>query len=139
MTWAPATSDCPSCGASSPANARFCGECGRLIQRSTLSPQISHLHSLEEAFEAFQQQYPTHASTASLDDLRAKEYARLDQQRHVYLDYTSGGLHAESQLRAHGPADQPGVWQPLFNEPGLPGHDRPGGTHAQLRAGVFQR
>src|SRR5438105_2127536 len=33
--------------------------------------------------------------------LRAREYARLDQQDHVYLDYTAGGLYAESQLREH--------------------------------------
>lgn len=40
-------------------------------------------------------------STAKLDTLRAREYARLDAQKHVYLDYTGGGLYAESQLRAH--------------------------------------
>lgn len=40
-------------------------------------------------------------STAKLDVLRASEYARLDAQKHVYLDYTGGGLYAESQLRAH--------------------------------------
>ena len=33
--------------------------------------------------------------------LRASEYARLDEQDHVYLDYTGGGLYAESQLDAH--------------------------------------
>ena len=33
--------------------------------------------------------------------LRAREYARLDAQDHVYLDYTGGGLYAESQLRQH--------------------------------------
>jgi selenocysteine lyase/cysteine desulfurase len=36
-----------------------------------------------------------------LDALRASEYARLDAQNHTYLDYTGGGLYAESQLRAH--------------------------------------
>lgn len=40
-------------------------------------------------------------STAKLDALRASEYARLDAQKHVYLDYTGGGLYAESQLREH--------------------------------------
>ena len=34
-----------------------------------------------------------------LDELRATEYARLDQQQHIYLDYTGGGLYAECQLR----------------------------------------
>jgi selenocysteine lyase/cysteine desulfurase len=36
-----------------------------------------------------------------LDELRATDYARLDQAGHVYLDYTGGGLYAASQVRAH--------------------------------------
>ena len=36
-----------------------------------------------------------------LDRLRATEYGRLDAQRQVYLDYTGGGLYAESQLSDH--------------------------------------
>jgi len=36
-----------------------------------------------------------------IDDLRANEYASLDIGGHVYLDYTGGGLYAESQLRRH--------------------------------------
>ncbi|HEX8919029.1 MAG TPA: aminotransferase class V-fold PLP-dependent enzyme [Chloroflexota bacterium] len=36
-----------------------------------------------------------------LDELRAREYARLDRHGHVYLDYTGAGLYAESQVRAH--------------------------------------
>jgi molybdenum cofactor sulfurtransferase len=36
-----------------------------------------------------------------LDRLRATEYARLDAQRQIYLDYTGGGLYAESQLSDH--------------------------------------
>ena len=31
----------------------------------------------------------------------AREYARLDKQNQVYLDYTGGGLYAASQLRQH--------------------------------------
>ena len=38
---------------------------------------------------------------ADLESLRAREYARLDAQSHVYLDYTGGGLHAASQVREH--------------------------------------
>jgi selenocysteine lyase/cysteine desulfurase len=45
--------------------------------------------------------YPSYATTRALDDLRAREYGRLDAGRHVYLDYTGGGLYADSQLRAH--------------------------------------
>ncbi len=41
------------------------------------------------------------AATHHLDDLRATDYARLDAGGHAYLDYTGGGLYAESQVRAH--------------------------------------
>jgi selenocysteine lyase/cysteine desulfurase len=101
MVRASAAIDCPSCGVSLPTNAHFCGECGRPLQESTLVSQISRLPPIEEALAAFQQQYPTYASTRYLDELREREYARLDQQGQVYLDYTGGGLYAESQLRAH--------------------------------------
>lgn len=45
--------------------------------------------------------YPSYQTTAHLDELREREYGRLDAQSHVYLDYTGGGLYAESQLRDH--------------------------------------
>jgi molybdenum cofactor sulfurtransferase len=45
--------------------------------------------------------YPAYAGTSALDDLRAEEYGRLDAQGIVYLDYTGGGLHADSQVRDH--------------------------------------
>ncbi|HEX8904966.1 MAG TPA: aminotransferase class V-fold PLP-dependent enzyme, partial [Longimicrobiaceae bacterium] len=35
------------------------------------------------------------------DELRRREFSRLDEQGHVYLDYTGAGLYAESQVRAH--------------------------------------
>ncbi|HEU5227696.1 MAG TPA: aminotransferase class V-fold PLP-dependent enzyme [Ktedonobacteraceae bacterium] len=53
------------------------------------------------ALAAFRQTYPTFDMTQSLDRLRAREYARLDAQEHVYLDYTGGGLYAECQVREH--------------------------------------
>jgi selenocysteine lyase/cysteine desulfurase len=40
-------------------------------------------------------------SLAGLDELRATEYGRLDATGTVYLDYTGGSLHAESQLEEH--------------------------------------
>jgi molybdenum cofactor sulfurtransferase len=52
-------------------------------------------------FVAFLRAYPAYPSTHVLDDLRATEYARLDIGGHIYLDYTGGGLYAESQLRRH--------------------------------------
>lgn len=57
--------------------------------------------SLADAERDFRQRYPAFASTHRLDELRATEYARLDQLGHVYLDYTGGGLYADSQVRAH--------------------------------------
>src|SRR5512141_2929632 len=50
---------------------------------------------------AFLRAYPTYPTTHIIDDLRATEYARLDVGGHIYLDYTGGGLYAESQLRRH--------------------------------------
>jgi selenocysteine lyase/cysteine desulfurase len=44
---------------------------------------------------------PAYAATTKLDELRATEFARLDRQGHVYLDYTGAGLYAESQVRRH--------------------------------------
>ena len=57
--------------------------------------------TLTDAETAFRQRYPEFETTRRLDELRATEYARLDRQQHVYLDYTGGGLYADSQIRAH--------------------------------------
>jgi len=56
---------------------------------------------MREAERAFRHAYPAFESTSSLDALRAREYARLDDLGQIYLDYTGGGLYAESQLREH--------------------------------------
>jgi molybdenum cofactor sulfurtransferase len=54
------------------------------------------------ALAAFLAAHPAYAAGApALDALRAGDYSRLDRLGHVYLDYTGGGLYAESQLRAH--------------------------------------
>jgi molybdenum cofactor sulfurtransferase len=45
--------------------------------------------------------YPSYERTGALDDLRAREFSRLDAGGHVYLDYTGSGLYAESQVRRH--------------------------------------
>jgi selenocysteine lyase/cysteine desulfurase len=57
--------------------------------------------SLAEAEAAFRRETPAYATTGHLDDLRATEYERLDRLGHIYLDYTGGGLYADSQLREH--------------------------------------
>ena len=63
--------------------------------------QAAQLAPQEAALAEFRQRYPTFDTTQSLDRLRAIEYARLDAQHHVYLDYTGGGLYAECQVREH--------------------------------------
>lgn len=45
--------------------------------------------------------YPEYADTAVLDELRRTDYARLDAQGQAYLDYTGGGVYADSQVRDH--------------------------------------
>lgn len=54
-----------------------------------------------QAEAAFLEAYPSYQETAVLDRLRQSDYGRLDAQGHIYLDYTGGGLYAESQLEAH--------------------------------------
>jgi selenocysteine lyase/cysteine desulfurase len=52
-------------------------------------------------YSVFLESHPEYRETEALDALREREYGRLDRERHTYLDYTGGGLYAESQLRAH--------------------------------------
>lgn len=53
------------------------------------------------AYLEFLLHYPDYGQTQLLDELRASEYQRLDREQHVYLDYTGGGVYAESQVRQH--------------------------------------
>jgi molybdenum cofactor sulfurtransferase len=57
--------------------------------------------NMETAYAAFKKTYPCFETTRVIDDLRSKEYARLDELNQVYLDYTGSGLYASSQLRQH--------------------------------------
>jgi molybdenum cofactor sulfurtransferase len=59
------------------------------------------MKSMVDAEAVFRQNYPEFEMTHLLDELRATEYTRLDQFHHIYLDYTGGGLYADSQVRAH--------------------------------------
>jgi molybdenum cofactor sulfurtransferase len=52
-------------------------------------------------YAEFITKYPAYDRTHDLDELRDRDYARLDRTGQVYLDYTGGGLYAESQLRRH--------------------------------------
>jgi molybdenum cofactor sulfurtransferase len=57
--------------------------------------------ALALAEAAFVERHPAYRATRCVDRLRATEYARFDAQSHTYLDYTGGGVYAESQLREH--------------------------------------
>ncbi len=59
------------------------------------------LLQLAQAFTEFDTSHPEFKQTRSLDDLRASEYARLDRAGQVFLDYTAGGVYADSQIRDH--------------------------------------
>jgi len=56
---------------------------------------------MRTAFEAFTHAYPDFDKTRRLDDLRSREYSRLDAVGHAYLDYTGGGLYSDYQLNQH--------------------------------------
>ncbi|KAK4185897.1 putative molybdenum cofactor sulfurase [Podospora australis] len=45
--------------------------------------------------------YPDYPATYPLDSLRQTEYSSLDEQDHVYLDYTGSGLASRSQHAHH--------------------------------------
>ncbi len=52
-------------------------------------------------FNKFIEKYPEYNRTTSIDKLREEDYSRLDKEQHVYLDYTGGGLYADSQVLKH--------------------------------------
>lgn len=56
---------------------------------------------MQAAYEAFLDAYPAYRETTAIDDLRAAELSRVDAHQHVYLDYTGGGLYADSLVRDH--------------------------------------
>ncbi len=63
---------------------------------------------------------PSHRDTdaEAVEDLRAREYARLDAQDQVYLDYTGGALYADSQIRQHQALLRNGIFgNPHSNSP----------------------
>ncbi len=52
-------------------------------------------------WEAFCEANPDYRETATLDRLREAEFSRLEDEGHVYLDYTGGGLYADRQIDQH--------------------------------------
>jgi selenocysteine lyase/cysteine desulfurase len=56
----------------------------------------------DSARAEFLDKCPEYSRTEALDRLRVSDYSRVDRLAQIYLDYTGGSLHAESQLREHG-------------------------------------
>ncbi len=57
--------------------------------------------TVNNIYTDFLQKYPAYASTSGIDKLRADDYGRIDRAHHIYLDYTGGGIYAESQVKKH--------------------------------------
>jgi len=55
----------------------------------------------DPAYPDFIQSYPFYDITHDIDELRERDYSRLDRLGQIYLDYTGGSLYAESQVSAH--------------------------------------
>ena len=73
-----------------------------------------------EAEAAFAAAHPEYGRTGAIDELRRRDFARLDAVGHVYLDYTGSGLYAESQVRRHAELLLGhGARQPALGEPDL--------------------
>jgi len=70
-----------------------------MTQSSTANNQTTQ--TLEEAQAEFLARNPEYAGTAAIDQLRAAQFRRLDEQGQVYLDYAGGSLYAESQVEEH--------------------------------------
>ena len=58
--------------------------------------------AMAAALSDFQRRYPAYAGTAVLDDMRARDYARLDATGQVYLDYTAGACTQTASWPATG-------------------------------------
>ncbi len=101
---------------------------------------IAHTESqsLAAAEAAFRRDHPRYDDTAVLDELRRSDFARLDRGGHVYLDYTGGGLYAESQLVEHmHAATRERVRQPSLNQPDLGCKHRDARARPSARARVL--
>src|SRR5262245_55222734 len=49
----------------------------------------------------FERRYPGYDATRLLDEVRARDYQRLDASGCTYLDYTAANVYARSQLEQH--------------------------------------
>ena len=71
---------------------------GKVPEAASPGPELP---SREVALEELRARWPGYARTSPLDELRTREFSRLDRGGHTYLDYTGGGLYSELQVRRH--------------------------------------
>jgi molybdenum cofactor sulfurtransferase len=56
---------------------------------------------MQDPYSEFLSRHPEYETTSCIDELRASDYSRIDRTGQVYLDYTGGGLYADSQVIQH--------------------------------------
>jgi molybdenum cofactor sulfurtransferase len=70
--------------------------------RKVDSKRLFDMKNYSFAYNKFLVDYPLFKGTSKLDLIRKTEFSRLDADKHIYLDYTGGGLYAEkSQVTSH--------------------------------------
>ncbi len=79
----------------------LCGTMEREAQRVKTHSNDRHAGHPGADYRKFLERYPEYESTSAVDDIRAKDFSRLDAGGHAYLDYTGGGLYGESLVRDH--------------------------------------
>lgn len=62
---------------------------------------VQALHLRHPAFRAFIERFPLYLRTRPLDELRARDFGRLDEQAQVYLDYTGACPCPASLIERH--------------------------------------
>jgi molybdenum cofactor sulfurtransferase len=62
------------------------------------------------SYASFLDKHKAYKDTSHIDELRNREFDRLDKQGHVYIDFTGGGLYACKQVTQHAQALSQGVY-----------------------------
>jgi selenocysteine lyase/cysteine desulfurase len=87
-------------------------------QRTRNEASGPEFRGLGKAFALFKQVFPDYDKTWRVDELRSRDFARLDAGGHVYLDYTGGSLYSDKQLIEHVDLLRHGVYgNPHSNSP----------------------
>lgn len=66
-----------------------------------INPWTNKAFASTNSYTNFIDRFPEYERTSSLNTLRQKDFARLDEQEHTYLDFTGGQLYGESLLQQH--------------------------------------